>query len=184
MRVIAGERKGHNLKTPEGLSTRPTSDKVKGSLFSMLQDFVYGKKVLDLFAGSGALGIEALSRGAHSCIFLDTDFKARQCIKDNLIHTKFTNNGEILNSDSITYLKTCSATFDLIFIDPPYNKGLSAKALEIISERKLLNPGGFISVETDETEPPLPDYDGLLCVKSKQYGRISLKIYKNSIDYL
>ena len=182
MRVIAGERKGHNLKTPEGLTTRPTSDKVKGSLFSMLQDFVYGKKALDLFAGSGALGIEALSRGAHSCVFIDTYFKARACIKDNLSHTKL--EGVILNSDSITYLKTCTTTFDLIFIDPPYNKGLSAKALEIISERKLLNPGGFISVETDEIEPPLPDYDGLLCVKDKRYGRISLKIYKNSIDYL
>ncbi len=184
MRVIAGERKGHNLKTPEGLSTRPTSDKVKGSLFSMLHDFVYEKKVLDLFAGSGALGIEALSRGANSCVFLDTDSKARACIKDNLIHTKFTEKSEILNYDSILYLKTCSNTFDLIFIDPPYNKGLSGKALEIISERKLLNPGGYISVETDETEPPLPEYDGLLCVKNKRYGRISLKIYKNSIDYL
>ncbi len=182
MRVISGIARGHNLKTPSGLSTRPTSDKVKGSLFSMLIGKTAGSEVLDLFAGSGALGIEALSRGANFCTFLDMDINARKCIEENLAHTKFQNSAQVLGMDSLKYIENCNKRFDIIFIDPPYNKGLALKALKIISEKKLLNSGGYISVETDETEPPLGDFEGIECIKNKKYGRISLKIYKNSID--
>ena len=182
MRVIAGQAKGHNLKTPQGLATRPTADKVKGSLFSMLTGAVYGAKVLDLFSGSGGLGIEALSRGADSCVFLDKSPDALGCIKANLEHTKLIERATVLKTDSIRYLETCRETFDLIFIDPPYHMGLAEQALKIIDERNLLNENGIVSVERDETEPELCDFLHLNCIKNKKYGRISLKIYKNGID--
>jgi len=182
MRVIAGQAKGHNLKAPEGLATRPTSDKVKGSLFSMITGHFYGAKVLDLFAGSGGLGIEALSRGSESCVFIDMSNDAVACIKANLEHTKLSEKGKVLKTDSLKYLETCSETFDLIMIDPPYHKGLAEKALEIISQRNLLSPEGIVSVERDDSEGDLKDFFPLVCIKNKKYGRISLKIYKNGID--
>ena len=182
MRVIAGQSKGHNLKTPEGLSTRPTADKVKGSLFSMLTGYVYGAKVLDLFAGSGALGIEALSRGAESCVFIDMGNDAISCIKANLEHTKLLDGATVIKTDSLRYLQTCNETFDIIFIDPPYHKGLAEQALEIIEQRNLLNENGLISLERDENEAEINEFNCLKCIKNKKYGRISLKIYKNGID--
>lgn len=182
MRVIAGQAKGHNLKSPEGLATRPTADKVKGSLFSMLTGSVYGARALDLFAGSGALGIEALSRGGENCVFIDMGNDAISCINANLEHTKLKNKARVLKTDSLRFLETCTDTFDIIFIDPPYHKGLAEKSLEVILRRNLLNPGGIISVERDDSEEDLADFEGLLCIKNKKYGRISLKIYKNGID--
>ncbi len=182
MRVIAGDAKGHNLKTPEGLATRPTSDKVKGSLFSMLGGTFYGEKVLDLFAGSGALGIEALSRGAETCVFIDMGADAISCIKANLEHTKLISRATVLKTDSLRFLETCTQTFDVIFIDPPYSKGLAEKALKIIEQRNLLNKDGFVSVERDESEEEIEGLLRLNCIKNKKYGRISLKIYKNGID--
>ncbi len=182
MRVIAGQAKGHNLKAPEGLATRPTSDKVKGSLFSMLTGSVYGSRVLDLFAGSGALGIEALSRGSESCVFIDMEKDAISCINANLEHTKLSAKSKVLKTDSIKFLETCTGTFDVIFIDPPYNKGLAEKALKIIEQRELLAPNGVVSVERDEIEGEIKGILKLNCIKNKKYGRISLKIYKNGID--
>ena len=182
MRVIAGQAKGHNLKAPEGLNTRPTADKVKGSLFSMLTGYVYGGKALDLFAGSGALGIEALSRGADSCVFIDMGADAISSINSNLEHTKLKDKATVLKTDSLKYLETCKETFDIIFIDPPYNKGLAEKALEIIERRNLLAPDGIVSVERDESEGEIEGLFRLNCIKNKKYGRISLKIYKNGID--
>lgn len=182
MRVIAGEAKGHNLKTPQGLSTRPTADKVKGSLFSMLIGKVYGATVLDLFAGSGALGIEALSRGADSCVFTDMSQEALSCIRANLEHTKLLEKATVLKTNAISYLENCRGSFDLIFLDPPYHKGLAEAAMDIISRRNLLKEGGYVSVETDGDEA-LPETFGTICIlKNKKYGRISLKIYKNGID--
>lgn len=182
MRVISGLAGGHNLKAPSGLNTRPTADKVKGSLFSMLTGRVFGTKALDLFAGSGALGIEALSREAAMCVFVDKNPDAIACIKANLEHTKLLPKAQVLNRDSISFLESCTDTFDIIFIDPPYHHGLAKEALGIIARKKLLSREGFVSVETDETEPEIPVPEGLECIKNKKYGRISLKIYKNSID--
>lgn len=182
MRVIAGISKGHNLKTPDGLSTRPTADKVKGSLFSMLSGSIYGAKVLDLFGGSGALGIEALSRGAESCVFTDMRIDAVSCIKANLTHTKLAEKATVLKTDSLVYLASCTEKFDIIFLDPPYNKGLAEKALAIIEQKELLTEDGLVSVERDESEAEIPGLLRLKCIKNKKYGRISLKIYKNGID--
>ena len=182
MRVIAGLSKGHNLKTPQGLNTRPTTDKVKGSLFSMLTGNIAGKKVLDLFAGSGALGIEALSRGAEKCVFVDNAPEALACIKDNLNHTKLSDKAETIKSDSVLYLKRCCEQFDIIFLDPPYHMGLITDAVELICEKNLLKKGGFLSIETDAGELDGTRFDTLTCIKNKKYGRISLKIYQNGID--
>jgi len=182
VRVIAGLAKGHNLVTPEGINTRPTTDKVKGSLFSMLMGSIAGANVLDLFAGSGALGIEALSRGAEKCVFVDMSDDAVKCVKANLEHTKLSEAAEIRKSDGISFLKGCNEKFDLVFLDPPYHKGLAEEALMLISEKNILKKGGFVSVETDDGELDKAELGTLKCVKNKKYGRISLKIYQNGID--
>ena len=182
MRVIAGLAKGHSLITPDGISTRPTTDKVKGSLFSMLMGNIAGAKTLDLFAGSGALGIEALSRGAEKCVFVDMSEGAIKCVKANLEHTKLSEAAEIKKSDGISFLKGCNEDFELIFLDPPYHKGLAEEALKLISEKNILKKGGFVSVETDAGELERAEFGTLKCVKNKKYGRISLKIYQNGID--
>ena len=182
MRVIAGLSKGHNLKTPSGLNTRPTTDKVKGSLFSMLTGNIAGANVLDLFAGSGALGIEALSRGAEKCVFVDSSPEAKACIRDNLNHTKLSAKAETVQSDSFLYLKHCCEQFDIIFLDPPYHTGFVASAVMLICEKNLLKKGGLLRVETDNGELDGTDFDTLICIKNKKYGRISLKIYQNGID--
>ncbi|MBQ3053306.1 MAG: 16S rRNA (guanine(966)-N(2))-methyltransferase RsmD [Clostridia bacterium] len=178
MRVIAGSAKGHSLKTPKGLYTRPTTDKVKGSLFSMLMGHLADAKVLDLFAGSGGLGIEALSRGAKECVFVDMDSDAVSCIKENLAFTKTKEKARVVQGDSLQFLKTESSPFDLIFIDPPYHHNLGAKSMELIFSQNLLKSGGLVSLETDEGELETEEFEGFELIKSKSYGRISLKIYK------
>ena len=182
MRVIAGLSKGHNLKTPPGQTTRPTTDKVKGSLFSMLTGNIAGASVLDLFAGSGALGIEALSRGAEKCVFVDNSREAQICLKDNLNHTKLAEKAETVKADFCAYLSGCSEQFDIIFLDPPYHKGFIKRAVALICEKKLIKKGGFLSLESDFGELDESDFGALTCIKNKKYGRISLKIYQNSID--
>jgi 16S rRNA (guanine966-N2)-methyltransferase len=132
MRVITGSARGASLKAPEGLDTRPTGEKVKEAVFSMLQFELEGRRVLDLFAGSGQLGIEALSRGAASAVFVDSGRAALDAVKQNVEHVRFTDRARIINSDCVTYLASLAArgeSFDIVFIDPPYGKGLAEKAL-------------------------------------------------------
>ncbi len=179
MRVIAGSAKGHNLKTPPGLNTRPTTDKVRGSIFSMLMNDICGRNALDLFAGSGALGIEALSRGAETCVFVDISRESVNVIKENLVHTKLLEKARVIGGNSLDFLKSCKSGFNLIFLDPPYHKGLARAALKIISEKNLLLPGGCVTVETDEDEEIDLDFLHYALIKEKKYGRISIKIYQN-----
>ena len=157
MRIITGSAKGLKLKAPAGLSTRPTSDRVKESVFSVLNgmiDFLEIKSVLDVFAGTGSLGIESLSRGAGSATFID--FATADVIAENVRRAKFESATKILRGDFIKMLKKISKQnlkFDLIFIDPPYKKNLSETALELIDTLKLFDKGGLIIVEhgADET---------------------------------
>ena len=120
MRVISGKARGVTLKTPDGNQTRPTADRVKEALFSIIQFDLPGAKILDLFAGSGQLGIEALSRGADSALFIDASDKACALVKENLRRTKLTEQAEVIRSDYLSYLKNCRKKFNIIILDPPY----------------------------------------------------------------
>ena len=132
MRIIAGTARSLPLKTIEGMNTRPTSDKIKETLFNMLQIDVPGCYFLDLFAGSGQIGLEALSRGAAYSVFIENNRKAAKCIEDNIIFTKFDKVSKLLTTDVISGLHNLEGkyTFDIIFMDPPYRQGLEAKMLQ------------------------------------------------------
>ena len=151
MRIITGRAKGLRLRTPAGLSTRPTGDRVKESLFNILNgliDFAAVNAVLDIFAGTGALGLEAISRGATSATFIDSS--TTEIIRDNATRAKFLDDCKILRGDFAKILRGLSrqgAAFDLIFSDPPYGKGLAQASLNLVAELNLSTAGGLIIVE-------------------------------------
>ena len=150
MRVITGTARGKKLLAPEGLSTRPTSDKVKESIFNIIQFDIEGRHVLDLFCGSGQLGIEALSRGAYSCVFADSDRRAADIARKNVESCRFSEQSEVFCADSLGLLsrmKKCR--FGLIFLDPPYHGDLLSQALLKICTLDLLAQGGIIICETE-----------------------------------
>lgn len=138
MRVIAGTAKSLKLKTIEGSETRPTTDRIKETLFNMLTGELNDCDFLDLFAGSGGIGIEAISRGAKSCTFVEMSQKSVNCIKENLTFTKFTEKANVYKYDAISYLMSLAKVdFDIIFMDPPYDRGLEKRALTVLSEKEL-----------------------------------------------
>lgn len=150
MRIISGIRKGLKLKSPDGEGTRPTTDRVKESVFNIIQSYIPAGRVLDLFAGSGAMGIEALSRHSGFCVFVEKNRTAFNLIKHNLELSGFDKTSSLVLSDAIAYLKTVEVPFDVIFLDPPYNKGLLSPVLEITATRNLLASNGIIVVETEK----------------------------------
>lgn len=150
MRVISGIRKGLKLKSPDGMNTRPTTDRVKESVFNLLQFCMPCNSVLDLFAGSGALGIEALSRYCSHAVFVDHNRQSVMLIQDNLASARFHENATVICKDSLAYLQGCTDSFDLIFLDPPYNANLLKPVLDVIAERDLLSEDGIIVIESEE----------------------------------
>ncbi len=177
MRVISGSARGTKLLSPEGLSVRPTHDRVKEALFSMLSANVLDASVLDLFAGSGALGIEALSRGASHAVFVDVSANSLHLVEDNLKKTHLIAQAQLCKSDYLAYVSTTNVAFDLIFLDPPYQEGFLMPALKKIKERDLLNPDGLIYCET-EGEPPTEITDLFSVVRDKKYGRARILLLK------
>ncbi len=176
MRVITGSARGRRLITLEGEDVRPTTDKVKEALFSIIQFEIEGRKVLDLFAGSGQLGIEALSRGASSAVFVDLSRQAVEVIKKNLEATGFTKNAVVLNTDSIAFATTRAESYDIAFLDPPYGKGLLQKALPLVAS--IMNEGGVIVCEAPYEEE-IPEAAGdFSLVKTYKYGKIKLATYR------
>lgn len=173
MRVIAGIAKGHNLKTLEGQDVRPTLDRVKESVFSILYPYLENAKVLDLFAGSGSLGIEALSRGAEFCHFVDKSVKSVECVKENLSHTRLAEKSAVHIKNAEDFLKSCNEKFDIIFLDPPYSKGIEREIFPYLSES--LDDGGVILLET-EIDPP--EYENFYSIKRAKYGRVYITVYK------
>ena len=147
MRVITGSARGVRLKTPEGMDTRPTTERVKEALFSAIQFEIEGRRVLDLFAGSGQLGIEALSRGASEAVFVDTSKASVQLIRENLKRTKLAERAQVVHSDYLTFLQRQRQKFGLIFLDPPYAAQDLEKSLAAISEFDILSSGGIIVTE-------------------------------------
>ena len=172
MRVIAGKARRLPLKTIEGLDTRPTTDRIKETLFNILQNDVPGSRFLDLFAGSGGIGIEALSRGAMEAVFVEKNPKAMACIKDNLKHTHLERKALTISSDVMTALYRLEGEkqFDYIFMDPPYNQELEKQVLTYLAESDLLAHQGVIIVEAArDTSFDYLDELGFQIIKEKVY---------------
>ena len=181
MRVITGIAGGRKLKSPEGEAVRPTTDQVKQAIFNILQFDLEGRRILDLFGGTGQLGIEALSRGAREAVFTDSSRTSVQLIRENLKRCGF--EGRVLQTDALSYLAR-GEKFDVIFIDPPYDGGLYQAVLERINAVDNLTEGGIIVCEARAgTELPelVPPYRRL---REKRYGNVKICLYsKNEKDY-
>ena len=172
MRIIAGTARGARLKAPKGIDTRPTADRVKESLFSILGQRVRGARVLDLFAGTGGLGLEALSRGAAAAVFVDR--ATIPLIRENAAHTHLLERAQFLRQDVFTAVSRLAAAeerFDLIFCDPPYEKGLWQRVLSVLDESPLLSPGALVMVECGAGEREIPSLSALALRRAVGYGR-------------
>jgi len=172
MRVIAGKARRILLRTPKNFRTRPTSDRTKETLFNVLQPIIYDCSFLDLFSGSGGIGIEALSRGAKECVFVETDYEATECIRDNLEKTKMTKEAQVIKRDALTALRQLEGqmVFDCIFMDPPYGKDLESEVLNYLAKSKLLASDGWIVIEaSNDTKFDYLAEIGYSLVKEKQY---------------
>ena len=178
MRVISGKARGVNLKTPEGLLTRPTMDRVKEALFSIINFDIPTSNVLDLFGGTGQLGIEALSRGAKSAVFVDQREDACKLIKENLRLTKLEQDAKVVRMDYLDYLKRCREKFDIIFLDPPYAEVFLENALKCITEIDILQSGGIIVAERPLGKDLPWDFEGYTRSKDYKYGKVLLTIYR------
>lgn len=179
MRIISGSARGTKLETLSGESTRPTLDRVKEPLFSIIQNEILDSTVLDLFSGSGALGIESLSRGAKTAVFCDKNKEAIEIISKNIEKTRLNESSIVINNDYIKcleILKSKSMKFDLIFLDPPYKTNFATNALKRILELDLLAQRGIVIIETDEEERNVEEIKeiNINIDKIKKYGRVKL----------
>lgn len=176
MRIIAGIRKGLKLKSPEGLGTRPTTDRVKESVFNIIQTYLPCERALDLFAGSGALGIEAVSRRCAHCTFVEFDKTAAGLVRHNISLAGFQDSTMVVLSDYLAFLDLCKGQFDIIFMDPPYNKGYIEPALDKISKRGLIGEG-IIVIET-EKDGEAAEHPDFKVVRQAIYGKTVITILK------
>jgi len=178
MRVITGKARGVSLKTPTGMTTRPTADRVKEALFSIIQFDVPASRVLDLFGGTGQLGIEALSRDAKYAVFVDEQESACKLIRENLKRTKLEDCAKVVRSDYMSFLKNCKETFDIIFLDPPYAEVFLENALKMITEIDILQSGGIIIAERPLGKDLPWEFSGYTRSKDYKYGKTLLAIYR------
>lgn len=178
MRVISGSARGKKLLCSEGKDIRPTLDRVKESMFNIIAFDIPDSFVLDMFSGSGALGIEALSRGAVSAVFLDCDDASVSVTRKNLADTRLDHLATVVKCDSIEYVKSTDKKFDIVFLDPPYESDLYTKSLNAIKESSALSDDGFIILEYDSEITPEFDLCGFEIVKEKKYGRVKILILK------
>ena len=178
MRVISGKARGIQLKTPDGMLTRPTIDRVKEALFSIIQFDIPTSRVLDLFGGTGQLGIEALSRGAKSAVFVDQREDACRLIRENLKRTRLEQDAKVVRSDYLDYLKRCRETYDIIFLDPPYAEVFLENALKCITEIDILQSGGIIVAERPLGKELPWEFDGYTRSRDYKYGKVLLTIYR------
>ncbi len=179
MRIIAGEMRSRKLKAPEGMDTRPTADRVKEALFSILQGRLCGARVLDLYAGSGALALEALSRGADSAVLADCAAKACQAIQENIGALGCSERAKLLRMKDTAALKALREqrdSFDLIFLDPPYRMD-TAPICRALLAADLLRPGGMIVIEHGRETPPRID-PPLTLTDRREYGAAGLSFYQ------
>ncbi len=184
MRVISGKLKGRKLSTLKGMALRPTSDRVREAIFDILQDSVQGQRVLDLFAGTGAMGIEALSRGARSAVFVETSSRSLAVLKKNLEACRMEGEAEVIAGEAGTAIKNLGRrgeAFGLIFLDPPYGKGLAREALHSLSREEILDSGGLVVAE-HSPEEELDSVPLLERVDQRRYGRTLVSFFKNKLD--
>jgi len=179
LRIISGLARGTKINTIDNLSTRPTLDRVKEPLFSIIQNHINEANVLDLFAGSGALGLESISRGANKCIFCDKSYEAIKILKQNVEKTGFMDKSIIINKDYKKCLEQIKEEkFDIIFLDPPYRLNIAVDALKRILHLKLLSKDAIIILETDEENRDLKELEEInmqIEVKDvRKYGRVKL----------
>lgn len=179
MRVIAGTARGRRLKELQGNDTRPTTDKVKESIFNIIQFDLYGRRVLDLFGGTGQLGIEALSRGSEHCTFVEMRRDAVALMKENLKTVDFQDRARVIQGDSLSFLNSCREQFDVILLDPPYHTDLMDRAIESIIRFDILAEHGIMVCETalDRILPELPDGE-FEAPRSYHYSKIKLTIFR------
>lgn len=186
LRVISGSAKGKRLKTVPGDSTRPITDQVKEALFNILADEVLDIDILDLFGGTGAVGIEALSRGANSVLFLDTSHQAIKVIKDNLQTTKFSQQATVIRGDAFAYIQNPSRLgYDLIYVAPPQYKDMWEKAMRLLDENPdLLHDDGQIIVQINPIEWSEQNYENFIEFDRRKYGDTELIFFEKSYDDL
>ena len=188
MRVISGKLRGRVLKGFDIEGTRPTMDRVKESLFAIIQGYLEDAVVLDLFAGSGNLGIEAISNGASKCYFVDNNKVCIKAINDNIREFKIDNECVVLNRDYkevLSYFSSNNIKFDIIFIDPPYKYNIKSELMNLITEKDILNDGGIVVFEYQNDED-INECDNFILLKSKKYGDKYITILKKclkGIDY-
>ena len=182
MRVITGIARGRRLKEPNGMETRPTTDRVKEGIFSSIQFEVEGRKVLDLFGGTGQMGIEALSRGAAHCTFVDLQKQAVAVIRENVNSTGFADQSTIIQGDALAFLSRCREKFDLIFLDPPYGSGLLEKAMETITAIDIVSENGIIVCENGSNSGWPVVTEPYRMQKEYRYGKIRTALYRRETD--
>ncbi len=177
MRVISGTARGRKLKEPAGMDIRPTSDRIKESIFNIIQFDIEGRRVLDLFAGTGQLGIEALSRGAASAVFVDESPAAIRLVRENLKSAGLDGpNGRVVRTLAQSFVRS-GEKFDLVFLDPPYHTGVIGEILRMIMEIDIMTENGIILCETQADTPlpePLPPYEK---GREYHYGRVKITLY-------
>ena len=180
MRVITGKARGIQLKTPDGMLTRPTADRVKEALFSIINFDIPGAKVLDLFGGTGQLGIEALSRGATAATFVDAREESCKLIRENLKRTKLEQDAKVVRSDYLDYLSRCREQYDIIFLDPPYAEVFLENAIKRITEIDILHSNGIIVAERPLGKELPWEFEGFTRSKDYKYGKVLLTIYRKA----
>lgn len=180
MRVIAGAYRGFRLQTPAGRQTRPTADRVREALFNILSPYIIDSRVLDLFAGSGAVGIEALSRGASFAVLVENNPAAIKAIRSNLVKTGLEGKAEVITTEvgsAIAYLKRKGQRFDLVYLDPPYKRGMITSTLEELAKMDIVAPRGIMVAESSAREA-VPEIVGRLrCYRRQNYGDTDLIFY-------
>lgn len=176
MRVITGSARGRKLRTLEGEDVRPTTDMVKEAIFSIIQFEIEGAVVLDLFSGSGQLGIEALSRGAKYCRFVDKSAASAVCTKENAAACGFAKDCAVTIADSIDFVREARLTFDLAFLDPPYNNGLIEKAMPLLAPK--MSDRGIVVCEHERGLVLPESYGKLLKCKTYRYGKIEVTVFR------
>nr|WP_286170866.1 16S rRNA (guanine(966)-N(2))-methyltransferase RsmD [Harryflintia acetispora] len=176
MRVITGQARGRRLLSPAGMEIRPTSEVAKEAIFSILQNELPGARVLDLFAGSGQLGIEALSRGAGYCVFVDVSRQAQQVVRENLQKTGLQENASVAAMDAAAYLRGSRERFDIALLDPPYQKGILEQVLPLCAA--LMRESGVIVCETERREDPPETAGDFTRYREYRYGKAKITVYR------
>jgi 16S rRNA (guanine966-N2)-methyltransferase len=180
MRVTGGTGRGRRLQMPRGEGVRPTSDKVKQALFNILQDRIEGASLLDLFAGTGGIGIEALSRGARRVVFVDSSRQSLEAIKKNVEQSGFSSQAQVIAAEAASFLKKTIESFDIVFLDPPYAEE-QQPLLERIAGSKAVNSSSIVIAEHFKKQPSPEQAGGLVLQREARYGDTVLAFYKTEV---